>query len=759
LCLCGEALRANPPVASYLFPAGGQRGTKVEVRVGGLFLHQSCPFEMLGSGVEATKILKRTRTPWFEGPLLPLPDSQQAEDYPQDMSGAIQIAPNAELGLRRARLWTAEGAASGLLFQVGELPEIIEQEIDGDSVPTEVKLPLTINGRIFPRQNIDVWTVTLKKGQTVSCEVFAARLGSPLDSLLEIIDPQGRVIGENDDTFGADSFIRFTAAQDGKYQVRIRDANFKGGQAYVYRLTLTTGPVIDRVFPLGARRGERTRLQLSGQAVPQEAVVVEVPKDAPQSFGYRYDNGAAHSNSIVLDVDDLPEYVAHDQPVQLPCVANGRIGKPGAVEQWSFAAKKGALLLFELRAAQLGSPLQGVLTVCDAAEKELARAEATGLQLDPSLPFSVPADGTYTVRVAERFRHRGGPEFAYRLRLAPAPPPGFKLQLAVDALTLPRGGSAKLKVTAERLGGFAEPIHLAVSGLPAGVKANPTRIAANQNAVEIVFVADKDAVIDAAHVVVFGGGRRDFLVYSATATFGGPGLPDAGTLLLGVALPAPFKIVGDFDMRNAERGSVYKRKYKLERNGFDGPIEISLADRQARHLQGVTGPTITVPPGVSEFEYTVQLPPWMETGRTCRVCVQAVGVVKEGDRSYTVSFSALGQNDQMIAVVETGRLGVEAEKTALAVKRGGSATLAVKVARGKNLMGPVKLELVLPDHMHGLRVEPLLLAADQTHGTLTLHFDRDHLGPFNMPLVLRATLTDASGPVIAESKVELVPDD
>src|SRR5207248_9869521 len=129
-----------------------------------------------------------------------------------------------------------------------------------------------INGRIFPRQNIDVWTVTLKKGQSICCEVYAGRLGSPLDSLLDVVDPNGRVIAENDDTFGADSFVRFTAALDGKYQVRIRDANFKGGQAYVYRLTLTADPYVDHVFPLGAKRGDKTRFQLSGQGVPQEAV-------------------------------------------------------------------------------------------------------------------------------------------------------------------------------------------------------------------------------------------------------------------------------------------------------------------------------------------------------------------------------------------------------------------------------------------------------------------------------------------------------
>src|SRR5947209_5154966 len=126
LCvLCGETLRANPPVASHLFPAGGQRGKTVAVRVGGLFLHPGCSWELLGGGVEADRTPRRTRTAWFEGPLLPLPDSQQAEDYPQELLARVRIAADAELGLRRGRLWTAEGAASGLLFQVGDLPEVV----------------------------------------------------------------------------------------------------------------------------------------------------------------------------------------------------------------------------------------------------------------------------------------------------------------------------------------------------------------------------------------------------------------------------------------------------------------------------------------------------------------------------------------------------------------------------------------------------------------------------------------------------------
>src|SRR5690242_5527408 len=100
LCvLCGESsLHANPPVASYVFPAGGQRGTTVKVRVGGLYLYRSCGFELLGPGVEASRQLKQTHTVWFEGPLLPLPQSQQAEDYPRDMAGEVRIAADAPPG-------------------------------------------------------------------------------------------------------------------------------------------------------------------------------------------------------------------------------------------------------------------------------------------------------------------------------------------------------------------------------------------------------------------------------------------------------------------------------------------------------------------------------------------------------------------------------------------------------------------------------------------------------------------------------------
>ena len=112
-------------------------------------------------------------------------------------------------------------------------------------------------------------------------------------------------------------------------------------------------------------------------------------------------------------------------------------------------------------------------------------------------------------------------------------------------------------------------------------------------------------------------------------------------MLLAVALPTPFKIVGDYESTQSPRGSVRRRHYRIERGGYDGPIEVSLSDRQARHLQGVRGPTVVVPAGVSEFDYPVELPPWMELGRTARACVMGVGVVKDGGAEHYVSYSSV----------------------------------------------------------------------------------------------------------------------
>lgn len=759
--LCGESLFANPPVASYVFPAGGQRGTTVKVRVGGLFLYRSCGFELLGPGVEASKRLESTKTVWFEGPLLPLPESQQAEDYPRDMAGTVRIAADASLGPRRGRVWTAEGAASGLTFVVGDLPEVVEEEIDGDPFPVSVQLPVTINGRIFPRQDVDIWSFDAKKGQTITCSVAAARIGSPLDAQLRILDPEARIVAESA-ARGKDPVLHFTAEVEGKYQVRIQDANLSGSQAHVYRLTVRTGPHVEQVYPLGGRRGSTARFTLAGGSVPSKPVEAALPATGPGDYWHRFSVDGGLTNRVLLDLDDLLEHLEaepNDTPdssrrVALPAVVNGRVDRAGDVDCWSFSARKGEKVEIQVRARQLGSPLMPVLTVVDAAGKDLARA-GDGSS-DPVLTFSAPVDGTYTVRIADRFRSRGGPAFAYRLRMAPSPAPDFRLRLAVDALTLLRGGNVPLRVIVERRGGFADPISLTLEGLPEGVKVTGTTVAAGQPGVDVHLNAGKTVALGAHHITVRGTARISGSPVTRTATLAVPrGAVETDSVLLGVALPVPFKVVGAFDLRLAPRGSIFRRRYKIERNGFAGPLQVSLADRQMRHLQGVKAGTVVVPAAANEFEYAVELPPWMETGRTSRSCVMAVGVIEEGGVQHEVSYTSVGQNDQVIAVVETGRLGLDLEKSSVAATPGKDVSVAVRVSRGKDLTGPVKVELVVPDHVRGVRMDALTIPADRSEGACTIRFART-MGPFNVPLVLRATLTGSAGPAVAEAKLEVV---
>src|SRR5262249_13858530 len=151
-----------------------------------------------------------------------------------------------------------------------------------------------------------------------------------------------------------------------------------------------------------------------GQNVPVGPQTVALPKDGPADFRHQFPG----ANPARLDLDDLPEF-REPAPVAvaLPAMLNGRVAAAGEADVWPVELKKDGNYVFELRARRLGSPLAGVLTLTDPAGKELARADAVAEgAADPVLRFRAPADGVYRLTVADRFRSRGGPAFAYRLR-------------------------------------------------------------------------------------------------------------------------------------------------------------------------------------------------------------------------------------------------------------------------------------------------------------------------------------------------------
>ncbi len=761
---------ADPPVAMYLFPAGGQRGTEVRFRVGGLYMDRSAAFEMPGPGVRAVPRIEQTKTAWFEGPVIPLVDSQQAEDYPKDLAGSVTIDTNASRGPRAWRVSTSQGATSARPFFVGDLPEVVEEEIDGRAVPVPVRLPVTINGRIFPREDVDIWAFEAKAGQSITCSAVAGKLGAPLEPRLEIRDAQGRRIAESDERKAGmvDTLVRFVAPNDGTYLVHVHDLKFGGLQNFVYRLTVTAGPYVDHVFPLGGRRGSQTAFELSGQNVPGPPVAMALPADGPARYEPTPIIGEAPANVFAIELDDLPEMIEqgpNDEltlatPVEAPVVFNGRIERPGDIDCWSFRGTKDVIYDIDLRAARLGSPLDSVLVLFDADGKELARSDdLSGSQTDSQLRFTAPVDGVFRLRVEERLASRGGQAFAYRLRVAQAIP-DFRLQLVTDALSIDRGAEAKLKVRAERQNGFSGEIKMECGTLPTGVSVDLPTIAATANEVELTFKAAQNAAISVQSLSIRGTGVIADQTTARPAKFrvAADETLDVEPLLLAVCMPTPYKLKGIFEIRYADRGTGAVKRFSVDRGGYEGPLEVRLADRQMRHQQGVTGPILTVPAGVSEFDYPVTFPPWMEVGRTSRTCVMAVGEILDADGTkHTVSFTSLHEYEQIVAIVDPGQVSLDVDRRSVTAVPGGTAKLPLQLGRGVGLDGEARVELVVPRHIRGVSAEPVRIAPGSDTGTIVLWFAENDCGPFNMPLIVRATTHQRNKlTAVAEASIEIV---
>ena len=134
-------------------------------------------------------------------------------------------------------------------FAVDTLPECLEKEPnDSPQTAQPVTLPVIVNGRIDRPGDWDVFRFEGRAGEQIVAEVYARRLDSPLDSVLELTDAAGKRLAFNDDhedkadglnTHHADSLINFTLPADGTYYLHLGDAQHQGGPEYAYRLRIS----------------------------------------------------------------------------------------------------------------------------------------------------------------------------------------------------------------------------------------------------------------------------------------------------------------------------------------------------------------------------------------------------------------------------------------------------------------------------------------------------------------------------------------
>jgi WD40 repeat protein len=346
-------IKPRPPVVAKVSPAAVTRGQTVNLDLEGQ--HLSEVREVIVSAPGATA---------------------RALSGGSDEKCRIRLALPATVpaGAYSVQVKTDGGTSAPVSFTVDLFAAIDEVEPnDSPRTGQAIKLPVSIAGNIGKAGDVDCYHFDADAGQEVGAQVLTQAIGSHLEPVLELLGPDGNVVASGAGHLGG------TCAKAGTYAVRIRDRDYRGGAGMHYRLHIGPIPVVTGVFPLGLERGHEGTVSLEGVYLGEKrSVKVMVPVDAaigsrvPVSFTTPL--GALMGGPSVVVGEHPAVPAGKDVVVPIPGTGDGRIESPGALQTWRFHARKGERLLLEIEARRLGSPLDSVIEILDAAGRPLPRA-------------------------------------------------------------------------------------------------------------------------------------------------------------------------------------------------------------------------------------------------------------------------------------------------------------------------------------------------------------------------------------------------
>jgi hypothetical protein len=441
---------------------------------------------------------------------------------PGDMNGkqaasvqfALTVPPEAPVGIHGVRVYSPRGVSNLKLFCVDDLPNVAEAAGNGSlKTPQELTIPCAVDG-LVDNLTRDFFKFKAEKGQLITIEVLARRLGSPLDASLYIYKENGTEIAYSDDAEGlsSDPQIAFKAPAAGTYIVEVRDIRYAGSGNHRYRLRIGDFPAVQMALPVAVPRGQKSRIDFAGVSVEDAApawleaaadaapgwTVVNSKRSGGKSSAFAYAELSATGEVLDREPNDTLDQA---QAIALGQQISGRLDKPKDTDKYRIDAKAGQRFIFTGLTRSLAAPTDMILRILDAKGNQVAMADDEG-KAEGRLNYAFPADGVYFLEVGELNR-RGGSQFAYRVAVEEYHP-GFKLAANVDTLNVPAGGTIAVTVTSARLD-YGGPIDLQLTGLPAGLTSVPTRIGPGLNAAVLTVTAAKDAPAGGlAHVQLVG---------------------------------------------------------------------------------------------------------------------------------------------------------------------------------------------------------------------------------------------------------------
>ncbi len=771
--VCAQQVPTDPS-STHIFPAGGRRGTEVAVRVGGECIPPGTHFRIQGNGLAAPPVLGARATAGYETSPRRKP-SEQPVSQPTEWKTNITIAADSPLSPGLWRLSCARGGTGGRPFIIGDLPEFIESESNSDPDEAEkVEMPITINGQIAGECDLDYYRFQANVGDVVYVDMVAARLGSALDPVVQLYDSAGHRIAAQELRIGADPVLAFRADSTGEYRLMISSVTFRGGPAFVYRVTVSASPFLRFAYPTGGQAGTTQTINffsLTGdgqfQALPQTVSFPPMP-------GIFLSHHGTSGNAIPLQAGELAETMetANNDvresatEFQWPQVMNGQLETSTDEDLYRLDCRAGTALSIECRTQPGWSSAMPVVALIDAQGSVVSSVNAIqAIGGTTRIHWQPPADGAWWLRVRD-LQHgiRGGPDFTYRLSVREAIP-DFSLSMKADVINVVQGARVEVELAIEHIAGFAGPIEIIADGLPEGVTLEGHQIAAGQTTAKLALVATDEArscdvtlrikgSAEIAGTIIERPVRSMHLGHDPDGV--GIDSSDVDQVQLTVVHKPVFRLYCNEAYQYAHRGTVYPYLMEVERlNGFDQPIHLQVADRQIKDLDGIEIPETTIAPEQAQFMLPLYLP------ETMHINVQAhSNVYAQGHVAFVDKF---GQQQTML-VVSTMRCMIRTLPTVVKLRSverelvaGTDATITCTLVldRTPNFTGPMQIQLLGP--APGIAAEAVTIEAGQNTAEVIIQIDRSVPHESSVPLRFRAVgMMDDDVQVVSEATVKLV---
>ena len=597
--IVGQLHAQVAPQLTSISPRSAQRGQTIEITLEGKNIDETAEIWLNKEGIIA-EFKQRTpvATVRFNGSGI----SGQIPSNPR-LVLSFEIASDAPLGNHQIRLITPKGVSNPQNFLVGNLPEMKENEPNNILDQANVlELPVTVSGVVSSIDDLDVFKFKLSKGARLICDISAQRMGSPLDTYLELYHPNGNEVAKSIDGNGLDSFIDYTAQQEGEYALHIRDVRFQGGGNYAYRLNIGELPYLQSVFPLGGKRGVVNNVSVTGANLGSiNTLQLNISPDADlgiQELRVNTPSGL-ETNPYPFAIGEFNETnekepndaLNQENQIGTPITVNGRIEKASDVDRYSIKVDKGTSLVFQVSARQYQSQLDPVLTLYSHKQGETEGSiteqvlsvndDASGT--DAQLSFTFPNAGNYGISIRD-LNNAGGVDFPYRLTIRPLKP-DFRINVSADNPRIARSGTLMLTVSAARLDGFNGALRFHSPDLPKGFTVSPTIMYPGQNQALLTITAPSDAPLGLHPFTIVGVGAIGGKRIEATSS---------KDILLTILEDPPFTLsFADVDVKVTHNKTTNFHVIADRREDFSGPITLAVQGIPAR----ISGGKATIPAG------------------------------------------------------------------------------------------------------------------------------------------------------------------